>query len=81
MADMSNKYGLRKGSLVAIHFNPLSRFTRPDYVTRHFNGTIHRVSKVVNYHQWGTYFELEGVVSRKGVPYGFTIDELKKVEI
>ena len=81
MADMSNKYGLHKGSMVAIHFNPHSNFTRPQYVTKRYDGTVQKVSKVVNYHQWGTYFELEGVVSRKGVPYGFTIDELKKVEI
>ena len=80
MADLSNKYGLHKGSLVAIHFNPLSNFTRSDYVTRRYNGTIQKVSKVVNYNSWGAYFELEGVVSRKGIPYGFTIDELKKVE-
>lgn len=81
MADMSNKYGLHKGSLVAIHFNPLSNFTRPTYVTRRYNGTIQRISKVVCYNNQGAYFELEGVVSRKGVPYAFTIDELKKVEL
>ena len=80
MADYSNKYGIHKGSMVAINFNPLSNFTRPDYVTTRYNKTIHRVSKVVNYGGWGTYFELEDVVSRKGVPYGFTIDELRKVE-
>lgn len=80
MADMSNKYGLHKGSLVAIHFNLRSNFMRSQYVTKRFDKTIHRVSKVVNYDNQGAYFELEGVVSRKGVPYGFTIDELKKVE-
>lgn len=76
-----SKNGIGKGSLVAIHFNPLSNFTRPDYVTTRYNKTIHRVTKVVNYGGWGTYFELDGVVSKKGVPYGFTIDELRKVEI
>ena len=81
MATMSNKYGLHKGSMVAIHFNPLSNFTRPQYVTKRYDGTIHRVSRVVNHDNQGAYFELEDVVSRKGVPYGFTIDELRKVEI
>ena len=80
MAEMSNKYGLHKGSLVAIHFNPLSNFTRPAYVTKRYDGTVQKVSKVVSYINQGAYFELEGVVSKKGVPYCFTIDELKKVE-
>ena len=80
MADYSNRYGIHKGSLVAVHFDPY-KARIPSPAAKRYDKTIHRASKVVNYHNWGTYYELEGVVSRKGVPYGFTIDELRKVEI
>lgn len=80
MADMSNKYGLHKGSMVAVHYDPMMS-QRPSYIAQRYNGTIQRVSKVVTFGSWGTYFELEGVTSKKGVPYAFTIDELRKVDV
>lgn len=72
--------GIHKGTWVAVHYDPMMS-QRPSYIAQRYNRTIHRVSKVVNYGGWGTYFELENVVSEKGVPYGFTIDEIEKVDM
>jgi len=73
---MGNIREINEGALVRIHFSPYSP-TVTRWVKK-YDGTIHRVSKVVAY-KIGAYYQLEGVVGKNNVPFSFTRSELELV--
>ena len=69
---------LEPGMLVGIAFDPNSQM--PNMAAKEHNGTIWRISRKL---KWGTHghcYELEGLTSKKGIPYTFTEDDLYIVE-
>lgn len=70
------RIGIAKGTKVVVRYNPITSAT--NVAARKYDGTIHRVSKVVAL-PLGKYYELEGVTGPNGVPYGFCRDELEVV--
>lgn len=65
------------GTLVEVYYDPSDRL--PNIAAKKFNGTKHRIVRRIDYGSYGTLLELDGAVSDKGMPYVFTVNDLKIV--
>ena len=75
---MSRGKSIAKGTMVVVRYNPLMAAT--NVAARKYDGTIHRVSRVVET-RLGPYYELEGVTGKNEAPYAFTRGDLEIMKL
>lgn len=65
------------GTLVEVVYDPLDKL--PNIAAKKFDGTQHRITSRKEYGPYGIQFTLDGCESDMGVPYVFTMNDLKIV--